>query len=60
MASTSTGERRPRLYDVVISQHRGLRERLRALNQARYDGYDPAENERMRTVLWAIHDGGRR
>jgi hypothetical protein len=54
-----TGKHRPPLYDPIIEGHRDMRSRLKALNQARHEGYDPAEVETVRRALWAIDNAGR-
>lgn len=53
--ATSTGKHRRPLYELIISEHRDMHDRLRALVQASHDGYDPAEIEAVRRALWAIH-----
>jgi len=53
--TTTTDRHRRSLYDLIISQHRDMRDRLRALVQASHDGYDPAEVEAVRRALWTIH-----
>jgi len=53
--ATSTGKHRRPLYEVIIDEHRDMRERLRALVQAAHDGYDPAEIEAVRRALWAVY-----
>ena len=55
MDTTTTDRHRRSLYDLIISQHRDMRDRLRALVQASHDGYDPAEVEAVRRALWTIH-----
>jgi hypothetical protein len=54
--TTTTDRHRRSLYDLIISQHRDMRDRLRALVQASHDGYDPAEVEAVRRALWTIHE----
>lgn len=56
MDTTTTDRHRRSLYDLIISQHRDMRDRLRALVQASHDGYDPAEVEAVRRALWTIHE----
>lgn len=55
MATTMTGRHRRPLYEVIVTGHTTMRERLRALVQAEHDGYDPAEIEAVRRALWLLH-----
>jgi hypothetical protein len=50
---------RQTLWDRITTQHRDMRDRLRALNQAAHDGADPREVEAVRRALWTLHNAGR-
>lgn len=60
-APSTPGRHRKPLFDQIVRQHRDMRDRLQALNQARHDGHDPAEVEAVRRAVWALHQAtGRR
>ena len=53
-APPAPGRHRRPLYDLIVSEHRDMRDRLRALNQAAHDGHGSAEVEAVRRVLWVV------